>query len=71
MLGVSHGELEMGRGLPELSGALGRNIERVSSLELVPVPGCTHTPLTWRGRPFELGEFRPSGVLRPWVTLPC
>lgn len=36
MLGVSHGELEMGRGLPELSGAIGKNIERLSSPELVP-----------------------------------
>lgn len=36
MLGVSQGELEMGRGLPELSGATGRKIEKLSSMELAP-----------------------------------
>lgn len=69
MLGVSHGELEMGRGLPELSGATGRNLERSSSKELAPVQGCAYIPLTCGGQSFGLGEFRPSGVLRPCVTL--
>lgn len=39
MLGVSHGELEMGRGL---SGAAGRNIEG-STEELAPLGGAAHT----------------------------
>lgn len=48
MLGVSHGELEMGRGLPELSGAIGKNRERLGSPELVPCTGL-HVPLTCGG----------------------
>lgn len=65
MLGVSHGQLEMGRGLPGALRSQREGCREVERQGACPLCRAVHTPLTCGGQSFGLGEFRSSGVVRP------